>query len=225
MHIPGFDLFSNYISFLLKRRKWRINNTHNSTIMGNNFPSELVSVGIQSYGIINIKSFCPEAGEKLLIGNYVSIADNVFFILGGNHAIFNSITTFPLRSKFDGVQNLIDASSKGPISIEDEVWIGFGTIILSGVTISKGAIVAAGSVVTKDIPPYAIVAGNPAKIIKYRFNPEVIKLLENFKLVNYAEEKIRKNISFFYSKSHVKIETVNDILDKLNSTLTDDHDK
>ena len=103
-----------------------------------------------SYGLLNILSYSP-SNERLQIGNYVSIAPNVLFILGGNHQI-NTITNFPLYSLLIS-PNPIDSESKGLIVIEDEVWIGANATILSGVRIAKGAIIAAGSVVTKDVPP------------------------------------------------------------------------
>ena len=82
--------------------------------------------------------------------------------------------------EFDG----LDSFSKGPIVIEDDVWIGFGSIILSGVKLSQGTVVGAGSVVTKSTDPYSIVAGNPAKLIKKRFSDEIIKRLINIDLSN-----------------------------------------
>lgn len=82
-----------------------------------------------------------------------------------------------------------EAYSNGPIVVSDDVWSGIDTMVMSGVTIGQGAVVAARSVVVKDVPPYAIVGGNPAKIIKYRFSSEIIeKLLKvNFKKLNKKE--------------------------------------
>ena len=85
-----------------------------------------------------------------------------------------------------------EAKSKGDIIIKDDVWIGTNAIILSGVTIGQGAIIAAGAVVTKDVPPYAIAGGNPAQIIKYRFEPEIIEKLKKFDYSKLTEEKIQK---------------------------------
>ena len=96
---------------------------------------------------------------KIKIGNYVMIANNVM-ILGGNHNI--SRTDIPMMLQGKG--------KEGDIIIEDDVWIGAGSIILTGVTIGKGSVVAAGSVVTKDVAEYTIVGGNPAKFIKKRVN-------------------------------------------------------
>lgn len=95
--------------------------------------------------------------SKIVIGNYVMIAHNVM-IIGGNHNI--SKTDIPMMLQGDGKQ--------GDIIIKDDVWIGAGSIILTGVTIGKGSVVGAGSVVTKSIEPFSIVGGNPAKLIKKR---------------------------------------------------------
>lgn len=190
------NLISNY-QFVSMSYKWRRKNRHNKTFASNYFPIEIVSVGNHTYGTLKVKSYCLEAGEKLEIGNYVSIADDVVFILGGNHQI-NTFTTFPLKAYFSRIDNPLDSASKGPIIIEDEVWIGTSVIILSGVTIGRGAIIGAGSVVTKDVPPFAIVVGNPSKIIKYRFSDEILIKLNEVQLSKITRDKINKNMELFY---------------------------
>lgn len=101
------------------------------------------------------------------IGNNVLFAGNVT-LLGKNAHTFNT----PCKTIWSG-----ERGETPPVVVENDVWIGFGSIVMSGVTIGAGAVVAAGSVVTKDVPPCAIVGGNPAKIIKYRFEnqAEIIK--------------------------------------------------
>lgn len=89
--------------------------------------------------------------------------------------------------------------SIGPIIVEDDVWIATNALILSGVTIGRGAIVAAGAVVVKDVPPYAIVGGNPAKILKYRFPLEIRESLMKMDFSLLTKEYIEQNIDFFYS--------------------------
>jgi acetyltransferase-like isoleucine patch superfamily enzyme len=149
-------------------KEWRAHNAHNDTIIGDRtFPMGNVSVGKATYGMLQIQSLFEQDGEKLEIGNYVSIAPGVQFLLGVNHQI-NTFTTFPLYSRFVK-RSPIDAVNKGPLVIEDEVWIGTDAILFSGVRVGKGAIISAGAIVTKDVPPYAIVGGTPAKLIKYRF--------------------------------------------------------
>jgi len=88
------------------------------------------------------------------------------------------------------------------------VWIGSGAMILSGIKIEKGAIIAAGSIVTKNVPAYGIVGGNPAKLIRLRFSDEIINILKPIHFANFSEEWIRKNIDTIYKK----IETVDDAL-------------
>jgi acetyltransferase-like isoleucine patch superfamily enzyme len=91
----------------------------------------------------------------------------------------------------------VDVISKGDIIIEDDVWIGVNAVILGDVKIGRGAVVGAGSIVTKNIPPYAIVAGNPAKVIKQRFTPEQIEKLENSQWWTWSNKEIEANKNFF----------------------------
>ena len=107
---------------------------------------------------------------------------------------------FKLSSIFKTIFNTNDASDyevKGNITIEDDVWIGTNSVILSGVSIGRGAIVAAGSIVSKNVEPYSIVGGIPAKFIKKRFTDENILELENSKWWEWKIDKILKNKEFF----------------------------
>lgn len=186
-------------------KQWRSKNRHNETKVGDRyFPMEVVQVGKGTYGTITVQSLYVTENEKLVIGNYVSIAPDVTFFLGVNHQI-NTATTFPFYSKLIK-RSPIDAISNGPVVIEDEVWIGTGALIFSGVRVGKGAIIAAGSIVTKDVAPYAIVGGNPAKLIRFRFTQEIIDILKPICFVNFSDAWIRKNIDIIYKK----IETVED---------------
>lgn len=163
----------NTIDFLLHpryetfKRKWRKHNKENWTYPVGVFDLSLVEVGRCSYGAIDVRS---NTKNKLQIGNFCSIADKVTFMLGLDHAT-NFISTYPFETYFF---NSTSAVSKGDITLEDDVWVGYNATILSGVHIGQGAVIAAGAVVTKDVPPYAIVGGVSAKIIKYRFSKEVI---------------------------------------------------
>lgn len=179
------------------RSKWRLLNKHNFTVPTSIFPIDKVNVGKMSYGSLEVKSF-GNKDEELIIGDYVSIAENVLFILGGNHQI-NSVTNYPLFSKLIGVSPELDSMSKGKILIGNEVWIGANAIILSGVSVGKGAIIAAGSVVSKNVEPYSIVGGNPAKLIRFRFNEEIMEALKDFNLSDFDENVIINNIKEFYS--------------------------
>lgn len=146
----------------------------------NRIPLDLISCGKYSYGKPEILTFGVEK-EKLEIGNYVSIADNVTFILSGNHYT-DTFTSYPF--KVVCFNEKVEAWGKGPIKVCDDVWIGYGATILSGVTIGQGAVVAAGSVVVKDVEPYSVVGGNPARLIKYRYSKE---LIEEMKKIDFSE--------------------------------------
>ncbi len=136
------------------------------------------SIGEFSYGRPKVRF--PEAGAVLTIGRYCSIADRVEILLGGNHRI-DWVTTYPFsaqRALWKKAPKTRDYhSSRGDVTIGNDVWIGSGAMILSGVTISDGAVIAARAVVTKDVPPYAIVAGNPALLVRYRFDEATIAAL------------------------------------------------
>lgn len=160
--------------------------------------SEMVSVGKFTYGITpNNVVFFNEGDAKIIIGKFCSIASGVKFMAGGEHD-FKRVSTFPFSKKMNKLLNKQESFSKGEIKIGNDVWIGTDAIILSGVNIGDGAVIAARSVVVKNIPPYAIVGGNPAKIIKMRFSDSQIVDLLKIKWWDWDEEFIRENIEYFY---------------------------
>ena len=132
------------------------------------------NIGRHSYGPIEVYTW-GEKNEKLEIGNFVSIANDVTFVLGGNHPM-NRLSTYPFALDFSEVP-IERPKSKGPVTIEDDVWIGMKSMIMSGVTVHQGAVIMAGSVVTHDVPAYAVVGGVPAKVVKYRFENPVRQML------------------------------------------------
>lgn len=181
-------------------KAWRENNTHNQTIPGTIFPIDIINVGSYTYGTINLKTYNElNKKDKLIIGNFVSIADGVKFILYENHQT-KTVTTFPLKTTLLKSIYSDDSISKGSIIIEDEVWIGLNVTILSGVTIGQGAIIAAGAVVSKSIPPYTIAGGVPAKVIRNRFSNDIIQRLMKLKLIALPEKIILNNIELFYKE-------------------------
>lgn len=137
--------------------------------------------------------------DKLKIGKFCSIACGAKFLFtSANHTI-KSLSTYPFPIFFEqwnlDVNDICDAwDNKGDITIGNDVWIGYEAVILSGVTIGDGAIIASRAVVTKDVPKYAIVGGVPAKVIKNRFDEETIRRLENIRWWDWNKEKIAKNI-------------------------------
>lgn len=169
-----------YLSLYRHRVQWRKLNAFNRTIASTFFPIDKVKIGKHTYGDLHIQSQNDE-GEGLEIGHYCSIARGVWFLLGGNH-MYKRFTTYPFKAIFIG-DYIIETTTKGKIIVEDDVWIGTEAFIMPGVRIGRGAIVAARAVVVKDVPPYAIVGGNPAVVIKYRFSEELIKQAS---LIDYA---------------------------------------
>jgi virginiamycin A acetyltransferase len=134
-----------------------------------------------------------ENGELPLIsiGKYCSIARNCTFVL--SHHKMNLITTAKSTHMiFNHNQGNNSSYSRGDIIIKNDVWIGVNSTIMDNITIENGAVIAAGSVVTKSVPPYAIVGGNPAKILKYRFSENIIHRLENLQFWDMPVERIRK---------------------------------
>ncbi len=174
---------------------WRLHNRHNFTSVNSVFDQDKVRVGRGTYGYINVIDFNSKDIGKIEIGNWCSIADNTVFILSGEHAT-DKISTYPFKTYIMG--EVCEAVSKGDITICDDVWIGYGCRILSGIRVGQGAVIAAASVVTKDIPPYAIAGGTPAKVIRYRFAPEIIHKLEQVDFSGLDENMVRRYIDELY---------------------------
>lgn len=185
-----------HIKVILFRKKWRKANTHNETYACNIFDDSTVHVGNGTYGGILVFNDVP--AQNLIIGNYCSIAANVTFLLGHDHRV-DYLSTFPYKAEVLHVQKS-EAISKGDIIIDDDVWIGYRAIIMSGVHIGQGAVIAAGAVVTKDVPPYAIVGGIPAKIIKYRFEAKIINKLLKIDYGKLTKEMVRDHIDELYTE-------------------------
>ena len=158
-----------------------------------------VFVGEGTYGSPIVHNWGEDS--KLIIGNYCLIADKVEIFLGGNHRI-DWISTFPFNQKFDSAKYIEGhPATKGDVVIGNDVWIGMNAVIMSGVAIGDGAVIAANSVVTKNVNPYAVVAGNPAREKKSRFPSSQIEKLLNLKWWNLGENKIEKLIPFLMSDS------------------------
>lgn len=188
------SFFKKKILFKLFTRKYRKLNFHNETSPVNIFRLEKITVGNLTYGGIDITDYSDD-DTKVEIGHYCSLAPGVKLILGGEHRPQN-VSNFPFKHKLGLVER--EAYSKGSIIIKDDVWIGTNSIILSGVIIGQGAVVAAGSVVTKNVPPYAIIGGNPAKVIKYRFSESIINKLLTIDFSKLHSDKIVYNIESWY---------------------------
>jgi virginiamycin A acetyltransferase len=129
------------------------------------------------------------------IGSFCSIASNCNIIsYDHNH---KRITSYFILKNFFKEKNAIEITTRGPISIGSDVWIGSNTVILGGVKINHGAIVAGGAVVTKDVAPYSIVAGNPANEIGKRFEDDIVNRLLKLEWWNWPEEKLNSKKKIF----------------------------
>lgn len=163
-----------------------------------------ISIGSGTYGINENSIYIWKNTDKVEIGKYCSIAPEVKIIASGEH-LYNSIANYPFKAMVLKAGNEFDTYSKGPVIIGNDVWIGYHATILSGVNIGNGAVIAAGSVVVNNIPDYAIAAGVPAKIIKFRFSPEIIESLGKISWWNWDEGLIKERIPDFYSNIDVFI--------------------
>jgi len=150
--------------------------------------------------------------NEIEIGNFCSIASNCT-MLEFNHPISKLSTFYINKHVFNEDSPANDRESKGPIKIGNDVWIGANVVILSGVKIGNGAIIGSNSVLTKDIPEYAVVGGVPAKLIKYRFEDNIIEKLLALKWWDWPIEKIREN-AFIFQKDKITLEDFDKIIIK-----------
>ncbi|MCI8360285.1 MAG: CatB-related O-acetyltransferase [Clostridiales bacterium] len=152
----------------------------------------------------NILYHYPVNHDKLIIGKFCSIACGAKFVFNSANHTLASLSTYPFPIFFEewglDVKEITAAwDNKGDIIIGNDVWIGYEAVILSGVTIGDGAIIGTRAVVTKDVAPYTIVGGLPAKPIRKRFSDEKIAKLLEIQWWNWSNEKIAKNIQAIQS--------------------------
>jgi chloramphenicol O-acetyltransferase type B len=154
-------------------------------------------VGVGTYGVPMVHDW--QEGTSLKIGSYTSIAMNVEIFLGGQHRT-EWVTTYPFpalipeAAKIEGY-----AVSRGDVLVGSDVWLCSNAVILSGVTVGHGAVVAAGAVVSRDVAPYSIVAGNPARHVRWRFQPEVCAALLEAAWWDWPEQEVRSIIPLLCS--------------------------
>lgn len=133
---------------------------------------------------------------KLVIGKFCAIAAETRFIMTGDHKL-DAISTYPFpifQQGWEEAFNVFDLSVKGDINVGNDVWFGYDSLIMNGVSVGNGAIIAARAVVVKDVPAYSIVAGNPAKVVKMRFENKTIERLQNIAWWDWSIDKINKNL-------------------------------
>lgn len=189
-----FSTFKRMSSQKKKYRAWKMKNMHNETFPANDFDFDCVTIGNGTYGDVRALTFNKE--QKLRIGHYCSIASGVVFVVSAEHSL-SYVSTYPFKVKMLMSQRY-KAISKGDINVGSDVWIGQNSVILSGVSIGQGAVIGAGSIVTKDIEPYAIAVGVPAKVIKYRFENEIIEYMKTLDYSCLTREMIGKHLDALY---------------------------
>ena len=162
----------------------------------------------------------PEFGDHLIIGKFCQIASGTKFIMGSANHRISSVTTYPFNV-FGGAwsentpPHMEQLPRKGDIVIGNDVWIGRESVIMPGVKIGDGAIIAAYSVVTKDVPPYSVFGGNPAKFIKARFDNELISLLLEFRWWDLASEQLTDILPLLCDSDLKKVkQTLQECLEK-----------
>jgi len=145
----------------------------------------------------NVKYLFDFIGDKLRIGKFCQIASDVTFIMNGANHLNSGISSYPFSIFGHDWSDAMEGKAypnKSDTIVGNDVWIGYGVTIMPGIEIGHGAIIASKSVVTKDVPSYAIVGGNPAKVIKYRYTDEEIHKLLKLQWWNWPIEKITKNV-------------------------------
>ena len=164
--------------------------------------SYLVGVEVQS-GI----NFDPAGGRHCIaIGKCCSLAESIVFMIDVNHD-YKSVCQGKL-SCLQGLTSHAQIVRKGSIILQNDVWIGHGATIMSGVTLHNGCVVAAGAVVTKDVPPYTIVGGVPAKEIRKRFSPDIIEQMQALKWWDWSVDKIREFLPYLKGGRWDKLQAV-----------------
>lgn len=146
----------------------------------------------------NVKYHFDFVGDKLIIGKFCMIASGVTFIMNGANHLTDAISTYPFAIFQNGWEGAMEGKTyptKGDTIVGNDVWIGYNATIMAGVKIGDGAIIATNSTVTKDVAPYSIVGGNPAKIIKKRFSEGKIEQLLAMQWWDWDIEKITANLS------------------------------
>ncbi|ROS94939.1 antibiotic acetyltransferase [Muribaculaceae bacterium Isolate-083 (Janvier)] len=149
----------------------------------------------------NVLYHYPINHERLIIGKFCSIACGVKFLFNCANHTLKSLSTYTFSLFYEDWEleksNVASAcDNKGDIVIGNDVWIGFEAVILAGVKIGDGAIIGTRAVVTKDVPPYSIVGGIPAKVIRKRYSPDIIEQLLSLWWWDWTKDRIKRNLPF-----------------------------
>lgn len=153
--------------------------------------NRLVTLGRRSY-LVGASMEYGNYDCHVLIGRYAALGHRLIFEMGLNHN-YRCVTAYPFEDVLQGDEDAVNHAegvNRNQIIIGSDVWIGCDVTLLGGVRIGNGAVIGAGAVVAKDVPPYAVVVGNPARVIKYRFPQEVIDKMQKIKWWNWTDEKV-----------------------------------
>jgi acetyltransferase-like isoleucine patch superfamily enzyme len=155
-------------------------------------PNGHLVVGRHSYHDSSLVVVWPGERSRVIVGNFTSIANEVEIVPGGNLHLMNTVSTYPVHVRMNIPDPLGDLSltTKGDVHVGNDVWIGRGAMILSGVTVGDGAVIGARAVVAKDVRPYAVVVGNPAREIRRRFSDDIVDALLSIKWWDWPDELI-----------------------------------
>jgi virginiamycin A acetyltransferase len=151
----------------------------------------------------NVLYHYPFIGDKLIIGKFCALAQGVKFIMNGANHKLSGFSTYPFSIFKNGWEKVIpspdDLPYKGDTVVGNDVWIGYESLIMPGIQVEDGAIIAARSVVVENVPPYSVVGGNPARLIRQRFPQEIVKELLGVAWWNWNIEKITRNLQWIVS--------------------------
>lgn len=155
--------------------------------------------GPERFETHNLLYHFPEVGDRLILGKFCAIARGVRFIMNGANHQIGGFSTYPFYIFGHGWESATPPASefcsKGDTIVGNDVWLGYEALVLPGIKIGDGAIVAASAVVTRDVPPYALVGGNPARVIRRRFDDATIAELLVIRWWDWPIEKISRNLS------------------------------
>jgi acetyltransferase-like isoleucine patch superfamily enzyme len=165
----------------------------------NKVPPPFVEIGKRTYLVAPTRFLAWNAEERIRIGGWCSIASNVTIFTGGGHST-ETISTYPFEAMLFGssVPTRSTRTMRDTV-IGNDVWIGDSAVILGGARVGDGAVVAAGSVVSGDVPPFAVVAGNPARVLRYRFSRPTVEALLRIAWWEWTEDEVRARMEWFFA--------------------------
>jgi acetyltransferase-like isoleucine patch superfamily enzyme len=166
-------------------------------------PDDVVSMGRWSYfdGVPTVHRYPGAPDERIEIGAFCSLAKDVAFVLSGNHDL-QRVTSSPVRKLFgvEGYDTSGEISGRGGVVLGNDVWVGRGALLLSGARVGDGAVIGARAVVSGEVPPYAVVVGNPAQVVKHRFPADTVDRLRASRWWELPDEVLRDAVDLLSSR-------------------------